>query len=69
METPAVKSDDEIKITPEMIDAGAKALRAYSLDDERMSHGESGYLVEKILRAALLASPPIAHLPSKVVKR
>jgi hypothetical protein len=44
------------EVTPEMIEAAARALRAYSQFDERMGESESLYLAEKALEAAFTRS-------------
>jgi hypothetical protein len=61
-------SGNEIEITPEMIQAGGRALRSYSPSDERISHSEGLYLAEKVLRAALFGCPPSSHAPSEIQK-
>jgi hypothetical protein len=56
----------DIEITEEMIEAGGRALRSYSPSEERIPEGESLYLAEKVLRAALLGRSPTSHAPSEI---
>ena len=58
---------DTGEITPEMIEAGARCLRAY-IEEEAPSYNESLYLAERVLQAAFSGSTPPANAPSKIVK-
>jgi hypothetical protein len=59
--------DDTPKVTPAMIEAGARCLRAY-MEEEAPSHSESLYLAERILRAAFQRRTPSTDTPSEVMK-
>jgi hypothetical protein len=43
----------EIEITPEMIEAGGRAVRAVLLDELDIGHSLSEMVAERVLRAAL----------------
>ncbi len=61
----------EIEITPAMVEAGARYLRAY-LADDGISYGESQMLAEGVLRASFRGFPrdnQAAHSPSESAER
>jgi hypothetical protein len=64
----APESDNlvDVKITPEMIEAGARCLRAY-MEEEAPSYRESLFLIERVLQAAFSGSTPPANAPSKLL--
>ena len=56
----------EFEITPAMIEAAARCLRAY-LREDGISHSESEIIAEKALRAGLCRRAAGAHFPRERV--